>query len=143
MNIIVCREKHVTDYWDASTPEAFAASALAILTSRWNQGYWYAHPDEVFTPKYYPREIIEDVESLPESLQAEAIRQNSRAKANQREYEDALLWYIRAETLVQTQNNPPEKTRNGKYDTNEAWQLLNERSGYEYEGVDLERVRSV
>jgi len=46
--IIVAEEKHGTWYYPASTYEEFAASALHILTTRHEQGYWYPKPDEMF-----------------------------------------------------------------------------------------------
>jgi len=59
--IIVAHEKHGESYWPASTPEEKAASALAILTERWNQGYWYHDPDEIseWALEHHPEEFIE------------------------------------------------------------------------------------
>src|ERR1043166_6583517 len=45
--VIVCHEKHGEWYYDATTPEKFAESALKILTNRWKDGYWYYDPDEL------------------------------------------------------------------------------------------------
>jgi len=44
--IIVCKEKHSTRYWDASTQEALHASSLAILKYRFENGVYYE-------PEYY------------------------------------------------------------------------------------------
>lgn len=59
--IIVCEEKHSTRYWDASTDEAWASSSLAILTQRWNDGYWYHDPDklDVQTRQWRPEAMID------------------------------------------------------------------------------------
>lgn len=140
--IMVVKEKHGTYYYDASTPEALAAASLELLKERWEEGYWYPHPDEIFTSKYYSRDVIEDVESLPESLQDEARRQNQRAKENRREYDTALDWYKRAKHVVETGENPIHVHRNGRSYTCEAWDLLTQRRDCEYEGIALEEVKS-
>src|ERR1051326_9011271 len=79
--IIVAHEKHSTDYYDAHTDEEWARSSLEILTRRWNDGYWYHKPDELFDdtsewsgptlakilPDY---DASDDVETLKKKIEA-------------------------------------------------------------------------
>lgn len=60
--VLVTKEKHGDFYYDASTDEALAKSALAILTERWNQGYWYYDPDESDkeTNEWRPEALVEN-----------------------------------------------------------------------------------
>ena len=59
--IIVAHEKHGTYYYPAGTYDEFAASALSILTERFEQGYWYHDPDEIdeWARENRPEEFIE------------------------------------------------------------------------------------
>lgn len=47
--ILVSEEKHGTYYYPAATDEDLAKSALKILTERYEQGYWYHTPEEMFS----------------------------------------------------------------------------------------------
>ena len=61
--IIVTHEKHGTYYYAAGTYDEFAASALQILTERWEQGYWYHDPEasDRETQEWRPEALIENV----------------------------------------------------------------------------------
>lgn len=79
--VIVCKEKHGDFYYDASTDEAFAESALAILTNRWNEGYWYYDPDETDkeTREWRPEILMETV--LGEDWPGWDVPENDRVAA--------------------------------------------------------------
>lgn len=60
--VLVTKEKHGDFYYDASTDEALAKSALAILTDRWNDGFWYIDPDELDqeTQEWRPEALVQN-----------------------------------------------------------------------------------
>lgn len=149
--MIVYHGKHSTDYWDATTPELFAASALQILTENFNYG-WYYKPDE---PKPYTAELItaESVNALPDGpVKQAAISEHNRQRAqvdrykrDLRDYNEALSWYNEAKRVVEEKDLSSTvltNRRTGKVirEIPCAWKLLEQRSDYEYERVELETL---
>lgn len=84
-NVIVCREKHGTWYWPASTPEEFAASCATILKQRVKDGWYqeWGEPD-LLTPL-----TDEQFEALPEG------RVKEYADAQRKEVAHTLASYKR------------------------------------------------
>lgn len=165
--IIVCDEKHNNSYYDASTPEAWAKSALAILTERWNDGYWYQDPDEdgLGTSEWaekrraeYARALSltdEQIAELPAEAQKAVNKLRSDAKRDSEHDKEHRAWYELAKQVVEDQDlgtflfgdRKTARTKAGKegrYERREpkAWVLLYQRSDHEYEGVSLEDLQS-
>lgn len=138
MQILVATEKHSTEYWDATTPEALAASSLAILKQRFEDGYWYH--------RYEPRlvDFDEAVKNSGESYGdfiARLERHNDREQARA---DVANQWYDQVEQLCKGEiDNHMITVGGGRFARQEplSWWLLQTRSDYEYEDVQLETLR--
>lgn len=163
--IIVAEEKHYTRYLDASTDEALARSALALLTERFNAGYWYSTPDAVYpddskwstslkqlVPDYDPsadKELriaaLETYKSalalIPdEEAKKLAIKNLNQAIRRENEKREYTKWYNEVKNLVESQDWQAVVTfKNGSTES-KAWRILSERSDAEYEHVTLEKV---
>lgn len=125
--ILVIKEKHGDWYMDA-TDDKLYSSALAILTSRYNEGYWYEIREEK------PKELDfseETIINLPLSFQPQAKLELHRYKQKKSAYDRAVKERERIEHAV--------KHRDGK----EAWSILQHRSNNEYEEVTLERLAEI
>jgi hypothetical protein len=146
--IIVCEEKHGTRYWDASSDKAWAESALAILTERWNDGYWYSDP--LSPPSEWQLERQKDFERVlaysEEEIANMAAPVASTVKTLRRQAKDEMAWdakehefYKAVKTLVEAQDDGFATIGKGKYERQEpkAWLLLQEHSEHEYESVEL------
>jgi hypothetical protein len=152
----VCEEKHSTRYWDATTFERFAEACLAILTERWEEGYWYHDPDddglgdsewaeqrraEIAKAKALTKEQLE---ALPEDARKSVLtlRREDRVTAeHDRQHRE---WYQRAKRVVEDQDMGTVTVGRNRFarDEPEAWLLLQERSDAEYERVTLETLES-
>lgn len=153
--IIVADEKHGTYYYDADTPEAWAKSALKILTERFNQGYWYHDP--IGKPDKHPfsveertkrEELLamtdEQIDAIP-SDEARVVLRKKRQQAQKRHREDERQSeeYQRIREVVEAQDDGMIVIGKGKrYEREEpkAWRLLDDRNDHEYERVSLEDV---
>lgn len=137
--IIVCHEKHGTFYHDASTPEAWAQSALKILTERFNDGYWYYDPRAEKHPfsldlRRKRDELLamtdDQISAIPSEDAQRLLREKrALAQAEKREEDEMVEQYERIRAVVVAQ------------DGSEAWALLEERSDAEYERVELEDLK--
>jgi hypothetical protein len=130
MQILVEYGKHDTRYHDASTLEALDASALAILTDRWNAGYYYHDPGpkpEWDGPNQQERDTIKEIDEDAWQTVIKKWRRYvsalARWKADKEEYE-SIQYAI--------------EHKDGAL----AWAALYNRSDYEYERVELETVES-
>src|ERR1017187_453922 len=134
MQIIIAKEKHGDFYWDASTPEAWAASALALLTERFRAGYWYYDP--IGEPDEHPfsqeraaerAEYLaltdEDVAGLPEALRREALAKRKDAQQERKEEEGTSAFYQRVKQVVEDQDKGLVTVGRGRYEREEpkAW----------------------
>lgn len=150
--IIVCDEKHDTVYWDASTPEALAASALAILTWRWKDGYWYLDPEDdgLGSSEWADEQRAqrdkalamtqEQIALLPDDARQVVLRLRADAKRDSAEDRRHRDWYERAKRVVESQSTGTVVVGRNRFarEVPEAWVLLEERSDHEYERVALE-----
>ena len=155
-SVLVVEEKHGTYYYDATTREAFHEAALALLVERFNQGYWYNTPEQMYddeskwekniltkiVPGYDPdadaetrKAVIstyraENIESIKDeearALVAGRLNQAIKRQKDKRKYAE---WYKELERVIE------EK------DAASAWGILDDRSDHEYEGVELETLR--
>lgn len=124
--ILIAKEKHGTRYFDASTPELLAESAFKLLKERWDDGYWYFLDDP---PE--DKEVLseEQIAALPtESLRNQESQKRKSFLREQRDWEYLAKEYRAIENCVK--NKLKDK----------AWKLLQNRSDYEYENVELEEL---
>lgn len=147
--IIVCEEKHGTYYYDASTDEAWAKSALKILTDRFSEGYWYYDPRAEKHPfsldlRSKRDELLaitdEQIDAIPSEEARELLRaKRERARAEQREDAEMIEEYERIKAVVEAQDDSFETV--GRSREPKAWRLLEARSGHEYEHIELDDLK--
>jgi hypothetical protein len=150
MQIIVCHEKHGERYYDASTPEAWAKSALAILTDRFNDGYWYHDPRQVTNSfslerraKMYEMLLVTDeqIEAIPSDEARVVLRkQRRRARAEHQQELEQIEQYDRIKIAVEAQDRGFFTVGRDSFQIPVAWDILEDRSDHEYERVELEQV---
>lgn len=152
MRIIVAQEEHSTRYMDASTDETWAQSALALLTERWNDGYWYNDPSENVGPVPMTRAEIDVITDPTLKFKAEAMNKD-RQDRHLRAQRDTK-WYDEVKRVVTEQDASlipvryhMERDSAGRLQRAgvaefqpSAWRILRDREGYEYEGVELVTV---
>lgn len=124
--ILVAREKHGNRYFDASTPELLAKSAFKLLKERWEDEYWYYLDDP---PDGKDILSEEQIVALPtEGLQSAESKKRTDYLRELRNWQSDEREYLAIQDCVE--NNC----------FNKAWKLLNGRSDYEYESVELETL---
>ena len=131
--IIVFDEKHGDRYFDASTAAKLQAVALKILTERLKSGYWYFKPEPFKEdPEKEIEKLTKDSEQITDSFLRNAAEERiGRLHKGLDAYKrDTRMW-------EEIQKAVKEK------DGNLAYQLLNSRRNYEYEGFDLEYLENV
>lgn len=124
--ILIAKEKHGTRYFDASTPELLAESAFKLLKERWDEEYWYYVDDP---PKDKDVLSEEQITALP----TENLR-NSESQKRRIFLRELRNWQDNAEEYKSIENCVKNKLKN------KAWKLLQNRSGNEYERVELETL---
>jgi hypothetical protein len=144
MQIVIAEEKHATRYLDASDDQALARSALKLLTERLQAGYWYHEPEVLFEPA--PGEELltqEQVDALPtQALRDQEAAKVTRAGRRGRAEQDYRRWYDEVKRFVETKDLSMVTVGRGRFErlVPKVWLLLEERSDYEYESVELEGV---
>ena len=144
--ILLCKEKHEDNYWDASDDESWAKSSLAILTDRWNDDFWYQKPEK---PSQGGLLTKKQIDALPDGRVKEvALKELKNYEESLKSFIDENDWYERASKIVEQQNLSFVKYKNrasGKIirQLPLAYELLTERNSYEYEEVELIEVRTV
>jgi hypothetical protein len=127
--ILVAREKHATRYFDASTEEALFAAALKLLRERMNPSYGYIRAPGKAAGWYKSADILTDeqIAALPnDALKAQADKARRDARSMKNQYEEALVMWGMAQAARENK------------DGRAAWQVLQMREDYEYEGVRFE-----
>ena len=83
MRILVEKGKHDTRYYDVSTNELLAATALQILTERFNENWYWKPTLEDFYYGYEKETFLseEEIECLPEHLQKVEFNKLRKLKA--------------------------------------------------------------
>lgn len=147
MRILVEKNKYNTLYYDVSTNELLAATALKILTQRFNDNwyykpslndFYYGHEKETFLSE-------EEIEDLPEHLQAAERDKVRRLKACKVKLIQAEYECEEIERIVKEQDNSFEEVQkmDRKYINIPAWSALQSRCDYEYENVYIEKPINV
>ncbi len=123
--VIVAKEKHTTRYMLALTEAQRDAAALALLSERSKQGYWYPDPSELTNdPPEFSKEEINSFKSP--SLKRQALR----------------LWkdYERDEAWLKTYRKVYASIQKAieNEDGSLAWRCLRARADAEYEEISIE-----
>lgn len=148
MQVIICDEKHSDEIWDASTPETWAASALAILTERFTSGNWYMEPelDQTEARAAELRRLIE--QTSDEHLRRDLERRLAQVERDLAYECDHAAWYAEAKRVVDEQDASISEGRRLGQTSKQlpkgwpvAWALLYHRRDAEYEGVRLDTIR--
>ena len=129
--IIVLREKHGTSYYWALTREERNASALEILTSRWNNGnsHYYYDPFKHKNNAPKPELTLEQANALPEGkIKQMALKEHNLSKHRSRQQLEAEEQYLEIKQAVEDK------------DGQLAWSALSWRGDYEYEGFTVEHL---
>jgi hypothetical protein len=132
VEILITKEKHGEFYYDASTDEALAKSALKILTERWEEG-WYYEPEDVDDPPYTKEQIEKLTEEFGKEheLTQTAIKEYNRWVRDNRYEREYREWYEKAKALVESQDWKQTFTygNQGQRSMPLSWKLLSDRSG--------------
>lgn len=154
-SVLVTDEKHGNSYYDASTPELLAASALTILRDRFNDGYWYYEPkapelNYTDEQKSIMELTDEEIANLPVALRASTEKQRnsllSNRKGREREYLLDKQWYDATVALLALPAKEAVKQtvvrgRNQYARTvPTALDLLEQRNDYQYESFEIFEV---
>lgn len=148
--VIVTREKNDDQILDASTPEAWAASSLALLTERWKSGDYYYEPEEMYGNV---ESAIAETEALLKVASSahmtdELNRRLERQRQQAKEVTRYSAWYELAKRVVEEQDD--SVSPGIRIGTSSlaipagwplAWGLLYHRRDAEYEGVTLKEMR--
>ncbi len=139
MKIVVWHAKHGDQYYDASTPEAFAQSCVKILGEMDEMGCYYLEDID-------PGDGV-DPETLPEPYRAQAVQKEQRRQRANAEAERHNQLITKIKEVIATSDVTLVsyyRERNGERVLSRveprAWEYLQRRSDYEYEGVSLESV---
>lgn len=155
--ILVFKEKHGDEYYDASTKELFYKTLLAVLRSRMNSGYYYYEPKEPDISRYeeyvsIPKEIAQ---TLPAGIQKEIAKAESTVKELKSDYAKEKAWYDcavhvlnlpedEAISYVHVEDYYSERTKEvHKSNHNALLWLFRERQDHQYEGWDIIRLNSL
>jgi hypothetical protein len=135
-NIIVWHGKHDTVYFDASTPEVWAASCLRLLGTM--------DRDYQFYNEWPEADILTDeqIEAMPEPYRTRAREDAERTKHENR-HTTAHNMNVREIKRVLAENDTSLVTRGrGTMERQVplAWLLLEDRSDHEYEHVEIREV---
>lgn len=142
--VLIEKGKHGDLWYDASTPEKWAAACVAILANRLGMGYFYK-------PTWPPYGLTEEqittadmagdkLEALDPILRAVVDKLKQQVKSARQQYNADLEEWTEVNRIVRerdvsliTIGREPRTRRQPR-----AWDILQNRSGYEYEGVELE-----
>ena len=120
--ILVLEEKHGNRYFDASTDKLLAQASLIVLKERYEEGGWYFKPSEPSKPDFTEEQASE----LPPSLKPAAMEFLRLYNCQLLRYREELDDYERIERAIASNNGWL------------AWNVLHDRSGYEYETCNPE-----
>lgn len=149
--VVVFKEKHGAEYYDASTDELLYKALLAVLRSRMDSGYYYYEPQEPNLSSYEEYlNIPQDVAAtLPKEMQ-ESIKKAEKTVARLKaEYKAEREWYdcavqvlglpeddairhMHVEHWFSKYTNEPAQTKHHAL----IW-LFQEREDHQYEGWDI------
>jgi hypothetical protein len=144
--VLVCKEKHGTRYYDATSPEAYVASCNKILKERFEDGWTYEKWDD--PPMQYSVILTpEEIEKLPEHLRVQEQKKLDTWNQEVQEHKnhnancDAIEKFLQGDLSLE---KPVEVTRKSdgqllRYTCTSA-RILALRKHYQYEEVKVERM---
>lgn len=154
MEILVYYSKHSTDFYDASTDEALAKSALHIIKIMGKEGY-YPEPSDPRESKWNPLNegdnlTDEQIAALPnDTLRLAATHARKMYRGRLGQYKRELAEWNELQRIIREEDasvkHEPFVTSQGKEKVRKiipAWDLLYARTDYEYERVELATVWS-
>lgn len=124
-SVLVFKEKHGSVYYVVDNDDELFAVALAVVSGRLAMGYYYYDPGPAPTIDLTKEKIA----FLPESLQDDARRRLKEHKQR--------LDFWRNESAIWDVLNKAVKEGDGR----RAWEALQDRRDWEYEGYSLEPVQ--
>lgn len=126
--VIVATGDGDTRYLDATSEAAFHRSALSLLRERFAAGYYReVEPEESAPPVELDDETVAGLDPGSEVIRLHEQQVSARNRWLQ-ERSAYYRWRQRALSALEREDGAL------------AWQCLKRRSGYEYEGVRLERI---
>jgi hypothetical protein len=150
--LIIFKEKHGDDIYDASTNEALWRACAAKVRERYREG-WYYEPDESDSPmRPESQELLEMADALtPEAYAAlgevtrgkiEGIRQ-SQKRAQQRYLQELKDWedierVAQSKTLEEAASLTYQNSKGKEF--NLAFRIIQDRSLGEYEEYEIVNV---
>jgi hypothetical protein len=126
--ILVCREKHGTRYFDASTPRKRSLAALKLVRERIEEYYRNPTDEEIEVDRAASQISLEALSQLPEGIRKDVQRRATRAKGD--------LEFLLGERELYQQAQEALRIKDGEL----AWKVLWGRRDYEYEDVSLETL---
>lgn len=137
MKIIVWEDKHGTSLYDASTLEVWAESSIEILRTMMDNGYYYL--DE-YTGE--PPLTDGQIDALPDQYKETARRDQAAAIRRIKETKENNDFYREVERVIREHDTGSFTlgSRGREREIPIAWDLLDQRSDYEYEHVSVETV---
>jgi len=149
--VVVFKEKHGDEYYDASTDELLYKTLLAVLRSRMDSGYYYYEPQAPILDHYEEYlNIPKDVAAkLPAQMQEDIKKAEKSVKQLQDDYKSKREWYdcavhvlslpeeeairyMHVEEWFSSYSNKTEQTKHHGL----IW-LFQEREDHQYEGWDI------
>lgn len=125
--LLVLKEKHSDIYFAIPNLETLYAVALAVVTLRFNDG-WYSEGVVTQPPDKYEA-TLEEINAIPsEKIKASMLKEYEQHKRALEQWK-----YDKAE---QDALENAIKTKNGRY----AWSVLRDHNDFEYEGWDTIRL---
>jgi len=127
MRLIVLKEKHGTSFLNASTESKLHRAALSVVEARLHPQWGHYYEEDPPEPINITQE---DIDKLPDGRGKDAlIKQLENYREEVAAYERDNRTYLNAKKAI--------KTKDGKL----AWQILQSRDDWEYEGVYLAEVK--
>jgi hypothetical protein len=125
-SILVLKEKHGDQYYDASTPEALAASCAKILKRKSEEGWyerrWPVSSTSVLSiaEKEFMDLTQEQLDALPGRLRSDIMKtiEKARGSIDEREEEkaDEAIWFDALEVVLAMPAEKAHELNIGNYD---------------------------
>lgn len=153
--IIMFEEKHQTRYFDASTDEVLSRACVKVLRERVDEGYWYHRnfdkpervrsADEIALMAMTDEQIAVLPENMAQDIKNKRVRIISKDLAYERNRALEDSWFAALEKVlslpvdeaVKLSTSGQEGAGWPRREMNLAFYLLDSRSDYEYERLEL------
>lgn len=137
--LLVFKEKHGTSYYHADNEAQLFAIALTVVRDRYEQGYWYGSEKDIEATRVEQSVRMAKLNGLRDELAKQTHETVVRAlKRDRDELEREINDNVEAIRFFDMAKRAVDE-RNGGL----AWELLQDRSQYEYERFERERIETV